>query len=69
MIVDGDHRLALQRAHHARQALVLLPGKLDPVPFRLPIRRIEVEQRAWPVVACVRANVLTTVDAHRTNLA
>lgn len=51
MVVDADDDFALAAAHESRHVFVFGKRPVKAVPFRLPIRRVEIEQRVWPVVA------------------
>src|SRR5690606_40190330 len=50
VVVDADDHPALQLAGPVPQCFVLLPAELHTVAFRLPVRRIDIENRTSAVI-------------------
>ena len=50
VVIDTDHHLPFAAAHEIRHPFVVLKRKVHPIPCGLPVRRVHVVKRMWPVI-------------------
>ena len=51
LVIDANHYPPLTPAHKVRHSLVILEPEYDTIARHLPIQRVHVVKRMWPVVA------------------